>query len=130
FSVVPSWVTQQLVENPVRYSQLISSAPRYALSVGANCTLLGVVAGLVVVLAVPSQTQPAEGQAAPGAEAVEEGEGDGAERNIEEAIWTSAESGEITPDPLYATEDVPELYDYGCQVGEDSSEVAACTYGV
>jgi len=128
FSVVPSWVTQQLVENPIRYSQLISSAPRYALSVGANCTLLGVVAGLVVVLAVPSQSQPAEGQAAPGAEALE-GEG-GAERNIEEAIWQSAESGEITPDPLYATEDVPELYDDGCQVGEDSADVEACIYGV
>lgn len=53
-SYVPAWLSYRLVENPVRHARTMALTPGFALSVGANLTLLGVVAGLVLSSAVTS----------------------------------------------------------------------------
>ena len=52
-SVVPAWLTLHLVENPLRHSRAVSRSPRLSLVLGAGCTLVGVVSGLVLLGAVP-----------------------------------------------------------------------------
>lgn len=123
-SFVPAWLTHRLVENPVRYSAAVSRSPSFALSLGANFSLAGVVAGVAVVLAVPQPTSdlavanPTLGAAVLAAQP----EGDLRGAPIDRAFA-------IRPDPLQAPEDVPDLYSKGCQQSVESSEVVSCEYG-
>ena len=119
FSVIPAWITYRMIENPFRHSVTISRSPRLALSIGANATLIGVLAGVFVVLAVPQAAGKPAGPS-PGAAAL--GSGSNAGAPVDSVPW-------ITPDPLQATDDVPVLYDDGCQVDQASSELKSCVYG-
>ena len=123
-SVIPAYLTYRLIENPFRHSAALSRSPRLALSIGANATMIGVLAGTMVVLAVPTAAAPAG--PSPGAAVLEPrtGSGTGAAKGapVDKVEW-------ITPDPLQATKDVPELYADGCQVSEASSDPKACVYG-
>jgi peptidoglycan/LPS O-acetylase OafA/YrhL len=123
-SFVPAWLTHRLVENPIRYSATVSRLPKYALSLGANFSLVGVVAGVAVVLAIP---QPAPDSVA-------------ANTSLGAAVLSAQPDGDprgapvdrasaIRPDPLRAPDDVPDLYDEGCQQGVASSEAVSCEYG-
>jgi peptidoglycan/LPS O-acetylase OafA/YrhL len=123
-SVLPAWLTYRLVENPIRHSRTISNAPKLALSLGVNCSLIGVIAGLAVVLAIPnSSSQVAGGPAALGAAVLS------AEPRDDPAGAPVDTVTRITPDPLRATEDVPDLYADGCQTSQASSEPTTCEYG-
>jgi peptidoglycan/LPS O-acetylase OafA/YrhL len=123
-SVVPAWVTYRLVENPLRHSPAISRSPRLALSLGANFSLLGVVAGLGLVLALPSTTGPGDGgRFALGATILSTHP-----RNDPAGAPVDKVSS-ITPDPLRATEDVPDIYHDGCQQSQASSKPVSCVYG-
>lgn len=122
-SVIPAWLTFHLVENPLRRSKAMARDPRMALSLGANATLLGVAAGLALVVvfsraAVPAPVS-ADGAGVLSSSPTTDPAGDPVDRV----------SGGITPDPLEATKDVPELYAEGCQVAVDSSEPVSCSYG-
>ncbi|WP_395692954.1 acyltransferase family protein [Nocardioides sp.] len=124
FSIVPAWLTFHLVENPLRSSKLLSQVPRMALSVGANATLVGAAAGLALIVLFSNATSAttvvdARGAAALSSHPTTDPAGD----------VTAQVSGGITPDPLRATEDVPDLYAKGCQVDVDSSDPVSCTYG-
>jgi peptidoglycan/LPS O-acetylase OafA/YrhL len=124
FTIVPAWLTFHLVENPLRSSQFISKHIRVSLSLGVNATLVGVAAGLalVVVLSNSVSTLPpgsAQGAAALSASPTH----DPAGQPVKQV------SGGITPDPLQATKDVPALYADGCQVEVTSSEPVSCEYG-
>jgi peptidoglycan/LPS O-acetylase OafA/YrhL len=124
-SIVPAWLTQRLIEDPIRYSATVARMPRYALSLGANFTLVGVVAGSVILLAVPSSSSNiARSPQALGAAvlaAQPAGDPSGVPVDQVEAI---------TPDPLQAPQDVPELYRDDCQQKVASSEPLSCEYGV
>jgi peptidoglycan/LPS O-acetylase OafA/YrhL len=121
FSVIPAWLTYRLVENPMRYSQVISRSPRLSLSLGANFTLLGVLAGLLVSLAFPSAMTSAMAGRGPAAGAAALAEGtEAAEVDVVE--W-------MTPDPLRAPDDVPSLYAKGCQTPPAEVEPVACEFG-
>jgi len=123
-SVVPAWVTYRLVENPLRHSPVISRSPRLALSLGANFSLIGVVAGLGLVLALPSISGAGQGgRFALGATILSaHPRNDPAGAPVDEVAY-------ITPDPLHATEDVPDLYHDHCQQGFASSKPTSCVYG-
>ncbi|NLG22399.1 MAG: acyltransferase [Actinomycetales bacterium] len=49
FSFLPAWLSFRLVESPVRHAQTLNDHPRYALSVGANCTLASLLCGVLLI---------------------------------------------------------------------------------
>ena len=122
-SVVPAWLTFHLVENPLRNSHLLRDS-KAALSVGANATLVSAAAGLTLIVLFSNAASPSAAVDARGA-AVLSGNptADPAGDPVDQV------SGGITPNPLEAPSDVPDLYDEGCQVDVGSSEPVTCTYG-
>jgi len=120
-SVVPAWLGYRWVERPLRYSSSLRSSPRFALSVGANLSLVSVVAGLLlwasVAAPVPPPTADGNGSVAGQSQALAEGPADGPlfER--------------ITPDPTQATADLPALYAQGCDNAVDDATVNQCLGG-
>ena len=124
FTIVPAYLTFHLVENPLRSSKLMSTHPRVALSLGVNATLVGVAAGLALIVAVSATVSTLPPGSAQGAAALSSAPtGDPAGKPVKEV------SGGITPDPLQATKDVPDLYADGCQVDVDSDKPTTCEYG-
>ena len=123
-TIVPAWLTFHLVENPLRSSQFITRHRGVALSLGVNATLVGVAAGLVLIVALSNSVSTLPPGSAQGAAALSSSPThDPAGRPVAQV------SGGITPDPLHATKDVPELYAEGCQVAVESSEPTTCAYG-
>ncbi|WP_162262603.1 acyltransferase family protein [Nocardioides sp. Soil796] len=124
-SVIPAWLTFHLVENPLRNSKFVGNT-KVSLSLGVNCTLIAVVAGLMLVALFGKAAGPTIDPA-----------------NVKGSMALSASSpkddpagepvdsvqGGITPNPLEAPKDVPDLYAEGCQVDSDVAEVATCEYG-
>jgi hypothetical protein len=123
-SFVPAWLTHRLIENPIRYSAVVSRLPKYALSLGANFSLVGVISGVVIILAVPQPTSDITASSAPHGAAVLAAQPEGDQRGA-----PVDRAAAITPDPLQAPKDVPDLYKEGCQQGVASSEVVSCAYG-
>ncbi|WP_243056531.1 acyltransferase family protein [Nocardioides sp. SR21] len=117
-SIIPAWLTFHLLENPLRNSTLLRD-PKAALSVGANATLVGAAAGLTLVVLFANAASPAAGNAR-GAAVLSSNPASDPVAQV---------SGAITPNPLEAPEDVPDLYAEGCQVDVNSSEPTSCTYG-
>lgn len=112
-TVLPAWAGYHLVEKPFRYSKALSTSSRFSLSMGANFTLVGVVAGLIL------STAAGTGQAASGERTTSEyGLGSGPN---DTPLYST-----ITPDPAVATEDVPDLYARGCQVNQVEAGVGEC----
>ncbi len=124
FSVVPAWLTFHLVENPLRSSTVIARDSRVALSLGLNATLVGVAAGLALVVALAGTVSTLPPGSAQGAATLSS-----TPTRDTAGRATDSVSGGITPDPLQATKDIPELYADGCQVGVDSDEPVSCSYG-
>ena len=125
-SLAPAWLTFKLLENPLRYSRAISRSARLALSVGANFTLAGVAAGLVLVLAASATVQnPGRGvdtEALGAAVLAADPRGDPAGRSPDSV-------GYITPDPVDAVRDIPDAYGDGCHQNKADAAVLSCTYG-
>ena len=122
-SVVPAYLTYHLVENPFRNAKALSRSPKVALSLGANFTLVGIAAGLALIVAVGA-TSMLEPQNAEGAAALSSAPTQDSAGKAVDSV-----SGGITPDPLKAPEDVPGLYADGCQVSATSSKPVSCSYG-
>ncbi|MGH3386839.1 MAG: acyltransferase family protein, partial [Nocardioidaceae bacterium] len=124
-AVVPAWLTHRLVENPFRYSYTVSRYPKFALSLGGNFTLVGVVAGLVLLLGVANTqtSEPATGSVTGAAVLSATAKDDKAGAPVDKV------EGGFTPAAIDAPKDVPELYDKGCQVDQESSEIVSCEYG-
>ncbi|WP_162802997.1 acyltransferase family protein [Ornithinimicrobium avium] len=140
-SVVPAWLSLRYVENPLRFSRSLSASNRFTLSLGANFTAVGVVAGLLLVLAVPTSSAPGSSTAA-GAGAITQGGGqrDGGART--DAPTTTSDGtpppGSVAslalvdgfvPAATEATQDVPAGYDDGCQQNQSDPEPIRCDYG-
>lgn len=118
-SVVPAWLTLHFVENPLRHSGAVSRSPRLSLSLGANFTLVGVGAGLVLLLAVPVVSVGAE--KARGAAVLRENpRGDPAGAVVDQVDW-------MTPIPTAALADQPGIEP--CETVQTSSEVLTCEFG-
>ncbi|MCK0118290.1 peptidoglycan/LPS O-acetylase OafA/YrhL [Isoptericola sp. CG 20/1183] len=121
-SFIPAYISYRLVENPVRFAPSLKSN-RLSLSVGANFTAVGVLAGLLLVLVVPSSTGGGSDREAPGASAI----GSGAEPEA----GTTASLADVewyVPDPVTAVEDVPP-YPPECQVDQQSPVPVRCEWG-
>lgn len=123
-SIVPAWVTFRMIENPIRYSATVSRSSRLALSLGANFSVVGVVGGLALLLAVPvSPANPTPGGLVLGAAVLrEEPRDDPAGGPVDAVNW-------MIPSPLEATADVPRAQEDECQQSTHSAEVIRCDYG-
>jgi len=125
-SIVLSWLTFHAIENPFRYGAAISRSPALGLSFGAGFTLLGLAAGLALRTAFSRELAKMDGgeRGAPLGAAVlrPEPRDDPAGSPVDHVSW-------MTPEPLRAAEDLPDVYQRGCQQSPRSSEILACEYG-
>ncbi|MGR6317674.1 acyltransferase family protein [Micromonospora soli] len=123
-SVIPAWITYRLVENPLRYSAAVSRSPRLALSLGANFTLVGVSAGLaLLVLFSTASGGAAAPRTAPGAAVLAANPLNDPRGRVTDQVPF------ITPDPLKAKRDLPDTYQDKCHQDQMSATVLSCTYG-
>ena len=142
FSVVPAYLCYRFVENPLRFNSHLSRSNRLTLSLGGNFTAVGVVAGLALILAVPSTAgadRPTE--AGPGGAAIRsdsgrgdsEGEataGPGGAEPPPGSVASLANVESFTPSAVEAVNDVPQRpKEEGCQVDQVSAEPVRCEYG-
>jgi peptidoglycan/LPS O-acetylase OafA/YrhL len=126
---IPAYLSYRFIENPVRFAPTLSKSDGLTLSIGANCTLIGVIVGLVLALAVPTTTTtaPADSQQALGAAVLRDGAppttgGDGTVESLAGVDWW-------TPEATAAPEDIPVLYEEGCQATVTDTELEVCEYG-
>jgi peptidoglycan/LPS O-acetylase OafA/YrhL len=124
---VPAWLSHRFVENPVRFSPRLSSGTGLSLSLGANLSLVGAVAGLVLCLprgaGSPPPAQPTAAASTFGAAAVL------ADPEAATNLWKVDTASSVTPTPADATADIPAAYSQGCQVKQGSDEPVECVYG-
>lgn len=121
FSFIPAYLSYTLVENPIRFARPVARSNRLALSLGANFSLVGVVAGLALVLMVPTSSTTADDTQAAGAHAL--GTGDqGMVESLQQVDW-------FVPAATEAVDDKPASYDKGCSVDQISPEPVLCHYG-
>jgi peptidoglycan/LPS O-acetylase OafA/YrhL len=119
FSFVPAWLTLKYIENPIRFSSTTFKVPRNSLKLGAVLSVTGVALGFGLV-GVTAAVAGGGVVDAKGAAAIE---------GPPSAFKPQKSAEAMVPDPLEATDDVPEAYDKGCQVDVLSAEPVACTYG-
>lgn len=130
-ATLPAWLCFRFIERPIRYSTSLNTSPGLALSVGLNVTIASIAAGLVLWLAAASATVSGTSG---GDQLGDDGQVDLAEP-VEVPVPGPGAIDEpplyprLTPDPLLATEDRPELYDRGCQVDQVSEELVPCESG-
>jgi peptidoglycan/LPS O-acetylase OafA/YrhL len=151
-SIVPAYLSYRFVENPIRFSRQLSASNRLTLSLGANFSAIGVVAGLILVLAVPTvQSGGTAGGPAQGAAAIVDGRGadePGAGRGNDDDRATGGTGADdeseatrpgtvaslahvtgFVPAATEATEDLPPGYGDRCQVDQISPEPIRCEFG-
>ncbi|GAA1216322.1 acyltransferase family protein [Prauserella alba] len=107
--------TYHLVEQPFRRSPVFQR-PRRALTLGAACTTIAVIPGLVLSLTIPSLPTKAPGEAT-GAPAL--GQGDAVQRSVDA----------VRPEPRLARQDWPRNYNDGCHADRPETTSPACVYG-
>lgn len=141
FSFVPAYLCYRFIENPIRFAEPLARSNRLTLSMGANCTAVGVLAGLMLVLSVPSTAAPTGGSAAGQGASVLSGQA-GSGKEPDEAAASAGETpapGSVgslegvtgfVPAAIDATADIPPRpEEEGCQVDQVSSEPIRCEYG-
>jgi peptidoglycan/LPS O-acetylase OafA/YrhL len=124
-SFVPAWLTFRFVENPIRYSTAVSRSPRYSLSLGANFSLVGATAGLVLLLALstssPPDITPRTSTFGAGVLASDPRD-DPNGAPADDVSW-------MTPTPERAVDDIPRAHADGCQQVFARSALITCDYG-
>lgn len=142
FSIVPAYLCYRFIENPLRFSGALSRSNKLTLSLGANFSAVGVVAGLMLVLAVSSASSVPEQRTAEGAEGLTQassrdgGAGertdpsDGARAGAPGSVASLKNVTWFVPSALEAVDDIPPVpEEEGCQVDQVSSEPIRCAYG-
>lgn len=125
-SVLPAWVCYRLIEQPIRHSKSLNASPLLSISVGVNATVVAVVAALLLMLSVQTPgTATSSGGRQVGVE-----QGEGLPQEPGDDLDGPPLYPALTPDPLQADEDVPDLYSRGCQVDRGSAEPVLCEGGV
>lgn len=121
-SFVLAWLTRVTLENPIRFHPRLRARARNGIAVGVVGALLSAAAGggLMVAGAAASGERAVR---APGAAILEHPISD---TPVEDLQWIGQP---MTPLPLEAREDVPEIYADDCDQDRHESDVKVCTYG-
>ncbi len=127
-SVVLAWLTKHIVEDPIRFHPGLSAKASRGLLFGLCAMLVTALAGATVYVTVPKLDTDAKLEGAtqliadPQSEDWEPKEGEALDE-------VTPSSGEVSPDPAVAPEDVPVYYDHGCQMyGGDVQVDPSCVY--
>jgi peptidoglycan/LPS O-acetylase OafA/YrhL len=118
-AVVPAYLSHRLVEAPIHRSSALAASTARSLWLAAACTLLAVAAGIGLRIAIP-QVPAVSALDRPGAAAL-----------IHDPLTAvpGPEPRSISPDPLVARDDLPDLYARGCQSGYDDASARPCIFG-
>jgi hypothetical protein len=114
-SALPAVLTHYLVENPFRYAQF---SPARTLRMGLAATSLTVLAGIGLSLAVRPPAAPGPPQFAGAGQSSPGGDPALVDR-----------FARITPDPLHARDDLPDVYRDDCVTQAQESRLRTCVYG-
>ncbi|HXK22166.1 MAG TPA: acyltransferase family protein [Myxococcota bacterium] len=136
-STVPAVLSYTLVENPIRFAPALRASTPLSLSLGANLSLLGLLAGLTIALSMPrdAETRAAALQpdgrqmrgAAVGAAVLSPRPlGSFSDAEVLASLTTVAA---ITPAPTLATNDRPRAENDHCLVDAHTSVPRVCRYG-
>lgn len=139
-TIVLAEASRRFVEDPIRFGTVLAGAPWRALTMGAAGMAVSTLTAAAVWTTVPElgdRPTTAGGaaelpEAPPVAPAQPGGDdGDGGESAPPSGEQpTFATSGPVHPDPNVAPDDVPVVYDDGCQlVQADTTFDPACVYG-
>ncbi|MGK3953417.1 acyltransferase family protein [Microbacterium sp. I2] len=123
-SFIPAWLSNRFVENPIRFSKRLSQSTAMSLSVGVNFTAIAVVAGLLLILAVPSTPTTSPETSAPRGGATLTFDADSV-RGVKLAGTLST----MIPAAAAATKDVPTSSVDGCSRGFDAVDPKPCSIG-
>jgi peptidoglycan/LPS O-acetylase OafA/YrhL len=125
-SIVAAWATSRWIETPLRFSQWFRVRPWRSFAFGAVALLVSVTCGAALMLAAPSNVlSPPQGAEPEGAAA------------LPATVYLDAMSAEdwldgvewVVPGPLNAVDDVPVIYNDGCQQDTVDASVVTCEYG-
>ena len=119
-----AWLSLKLIEDPIRRAKSLSSDDTKAISLGINFTLTGVIAGLMLILLVPSSVTATGAGTQQGARALTVSESGGIER-----YEAKSSSEGVAPYPADATADLPAAELNGCITRIPSVDVIVCDYG-
>lgn len=122
-SAIPAFLCYRFVENPIRFARPLAVSHARTGAVGAGFTAVGVAAGLVLVLAVPTTSTDRE---APGAHVLSGTDPDAGDAGTVESL---TDVDWFTPDATVAVDDLPEGYAEDCQVEQYIDEPRACEWG-
>jgi peptidoglycan/LPS O-acetylase OafA/YrhL len=134
----PAVLTYRLVENPLRWSKALTRHPVRAIQLGAACTVLPTVGGMLLYFAVWPAALPTppsarnagvagagtSGPAVAGATVLAKnprGDRAGAPVDRVSSLW---------PDPFSVRDDLPDAYRDGCVPTGTTGELKPCEYGV
>jgi peptidoglycan/LPS O-acetylase OafA/YrhL len=136
-SFVPAVLSYHLVENPVRFAPALRGSTRLSLSLGANLSLAGLVAGFAVAAALPRGGEPLARAVETGVPGTRGGAvgaavlspdplGSLGDAQVLAALATVAA---ITPTPTLAANDLPRAYADRCDVDARTAAPRLCRYG-
>jgi peptidoglycan/LPS O-acetylase OafA/YrhL len=146
-SVAPAVAAHHLIENPVRYAARLKGAPGRTLRLGAALSVAGLMAGVLVVVAVPGKDgsttlalaqpvsaptkDPASDMPTPPVGPVGAAILRGWTNPTDDAMLALlAATSSITPPPTLAVDDLPQVYPDRCHAPAFSTdEVTVCRYG-
>lgn len=117
-----AWLSLKLVENPIRYSKGLAKRSGLTASIGVNMSLIGIVAGLVLVMVTPGATSTVADPSTLGARSLS------TDRAANARIWERDSVEFMVPVPANARDDVPEN-DSPCRTPMTSSDVVTCEWG-
>lgn len=123
-SLVFAWLSKVLVEDPVRRAAWSRRRARNGLFLGVSLAVVSALGagGLAAVADSNSMQAPADA-VAEGAKVL------GTDPSEVMTDLLISEPEWVLPNPVEATNDVPQLYEDGCQQDQVSAEVLVCEYG-
>ncbi len=128
-SIPLAWLTRHLVEDPVRFSKVVTAKVSRSLMIGAAGMAVSFLVAVIVLEQVPHLKAPTADQ--PGALAlVADRQVSGVPPMIADPSSTYTVNDPLVPEPALAPIDIPDYYADNCQ--QDSFAVAPsprCTYG-
>lgn len=135
---VPAWLSQRLVEDPLRYAPGLARSVRRSFVLGASCVVVvASVAGAVMWSARPEPQLPTPVVEVESGSDLDDfamavaGPEGGALAFHGGAVQPTldANPATIVPAPENAKQDLPEAYEHGCQAGYNVEEPVRCLMG-